>query len=692
MAQHNYSITFVSLRSSTTYSLEITGGSGAFIQLKGGAQPFSTHEDDDEDQFAPIRTQSGTIRIVDDGKDANGTDLGTDWWKDLAPVNDTERPVTLRANGVIHWQGYMQAQNFGGTLYGNPQEREFPVQCCLSVLAATQVSTTQSQLNNLAFLLKYIFDSVPSHSFSTYYFQGGADAREWLLKRFDWHNFLTDGQDEDLEPKYNLFEVLEDVCRFWGWTARTWRSVVYFTCADDAMETRFLELTQYGLNLMANGTASGDTVDTYISDTISGDVFASVSNDDFKQRGPNKATVKSDVNDEDTLIEFAPPSVEKKMDESGYSWVAGEEAGTGYFTTTPIYSFSTNQMWGNANALGGFCRRQIFEDPNSDKPSKEDMMIARQGYTFGSVINKIGTKKSINFTGGSLKLSGDLFVGAKRWQGSNDKDWLYLQIGIGPDEENAKWFQITVQDTPNPVKTITHSWVSTPQDLISVVSGGNFNGIGIDYYDYGRLHRAPLNLDAIPCDAADGLYGCVFIRITGMKYGYGAHTMESFEVGNLKLAFTRDQVFFPTSTDQPRPRTMSEERVTSQKYMAMNNNQTHEEWNADCIFASDNNMKYGYGLLINTDGTFMKKAQYNGVANAEYPEQHLANRVASYWSVSRRRMGVELRANTRTTNGTLMSSITPRHLLTIDGTKMHPVAISREWRDDVVILSMLEMP
>jgi hypothetical protein len=80
----------VSLRSSTTYTLEITGGSGAFIHLKGGAQPFSTHEDDDEDQFAPIRTQSGTIRIVDDGKDANGTDLGTDWWKDLAPVNDTE--------------------------------------------------------------------------------------------------------------------------------------------------------------------------------------------------------------------------------------------------------------------------------------------------------------------------------------------------------------------------------------------------------------------------------------------------------------------------------------------------------------------------------------------------------------------------------------------------------------------------
>lgn len=689
MAQHNYSITFVSLRSSTTYTLEITGGSGAFIPLKGGAQPFSTHEDDDEDQFAPIRTQSGTIRIVDDGKDANGTDLGTDWWKDLAPVNDTERPVTLRANGAIHWQGYMQAQNFGGTLYGNPQEREFPVQCCLSVLAATQVSTTQPQLNNLAFLLKYIFDSVPSHSFSTYYFQGGADAREWLLKRFDWHNFLTEGQDEDLEPKYNLFEVLEDVCRFWGWTARTHRQNIYFTCADDAMEIRFLELTQAWLNLLANGTAADDTVDTYISDTISGDVFASASNDDFKQRGPNKATVKADVNDEDTLIEFAPPSVEKKMDESGYSWVAGEEAGTGYFTTTPIYSFSTNQMWGNANALGGFCRRQIFEDPKSDKPSKEDMMIARQGYTFGSPIVTIATKKAINFTGGSLKLSGDLFIGAKRWTWNDGNDFLFIQVGIGATYESAKWFNVYFDGS-----SISHAWASTPPSrLISVVSGGTFAGIGGVYFQsVGPLVTPkPIVFDAIPCDAND-LYGCVFINITGMQHDMTTYT-ESFEVGNLKLTFTRDQVFFPSSVTQPRPRVMSEERETSQKYMATNNNQTHEEWNADCIFASDNNMKYGYGLLINTDGTFMKKAQYNGVDNAEYPEQHLANRVASYWSVSRRRMGVELRANARTvTYQTLMSSITPRHLLTVNGTKMHPVAISREWRDDVVILSMLEMP
>jgi hypothetical protein len=31
-------------------------------------------------------------------------------------------------------------------------------------------------------------------------------------------------------------------------------------------------------------------------------------------------------------------------------------------------------------------------------------------------------------------------------------------------------------------------------------------------------------------------------------------------------------------------------------------------------------------------------------------------------------------------------------MLIINDTKMHPVAISREWRDDVVRMTLLEMP
>ena len=114
MANNNYSITFKSLRAGTTYVVNIGGGTGTAIPLKGGAQPFFTQEDESEDMYTPIRTQSGYIRIVDDGLDANGDAFD---WKDLIPATDTARPVTLTAGGSTLWQGFMQAQDFGSQLY-----------------------------------------------------------------------------------------------------------------------------------------------------------------------------------------------------------------------------------------------------------------------------------------------------------------------------------------------------------------------------------------------------------------------------------------------------------------------------------------------------------------------------------------------------------------------------------------------
>ena len=66
-----YSISFKSLRAGTVYTVNIGSGIGD-VALKGAAQPFVTQEDDDEDMFTPIRTQSGYLRIVDDGKAADG--------------------------------------------------------------------------------------------------------------------------------------------------------------------------------------------------------------------------------------------------------------------------------------------------------------------------------------------------------------------------------------------------------------------------------------------------------------------------------------------------------------------------------------------------------------------------------------------------------------------------------------------
>ena len=182
-----WQIPFKSLRSGETYTVNIHDANytGTPVTLKGGADPFSTQEDDDDDLFTPIRTQSGYIRIVDDGFAADGSTPYN--WKDLLPLTDTDRPVTLTVEGsnTPVWQGFMQAQNFGGVLYGNPQEREYPVQCALAVTECNDIDVTNHELRNFAYLLNEIISGIPVISITQIVVQGGSDARQWLLKLVD---------------------------------------------------------------------------------------------------------------------------------------------------------------------------------------------------------------------------------------------------------------------------------------------------------------------------------------------------------------------------------------------------------------------------------------------------------------------------------------------------------------------------
>ena len=97
MAIH-WKIPFKSLRTGTVYMVNVYDAnfSGTAVTLKGGADPFTTDENDDDDVFTPARTQSGYLRIVDDGRDANGNVLSAANSVDaLLPSTDTDRPVTL---------------------------------------------------------------------------------------------------------------------------------------------------------------------------------------------------------------------------------------------------------------------------------------------------------------------------------------------------------------------------------------------------------------------------------------------------------------------------------------------------------------------------------------------------------------------------------------------------------------------
>jgi hypothetical protein len=679
-----WQVKFKSLRAGTDYTVNIYDQTytGSPIRLKGGAQPFVTEEDSDDDPFTPIRIQTGHLRIVDDGYAADGVTPFD--WKQFLPSSDRDRPVTLTTGTSVVWQGFLQAQDFSGELYGNPQERDFPIHCGISVLSGIQPVPGDMGARNFAHILTLVIAAMETGSgsvlnYDTIYVQGSSDAQQWLLKRVDWMNFFDEGDGVDeFTPQYSLYEILEDMCRFWGWTCRIHRKAIYLTRPGDPNEQKWLRLNRSQLNAIAAGSVAGATNVSQLSATINGDVFASVDNEDIMVRGYSQATVKSECNEQTTIVEFAPEVIRKVMDAGGYTWVAGEEPQTGYFTTPTIRNVESTSLKGTSNAYGGFCRRQIFGSPEDMKATECDMFVFKAGYGFYQNIVQIQTKHKMPLGDGSLKLSGDIYNGwHKAVQHVEGDDFVVCRIGIGVTYDTAKWFYLYHSDTK-----IYWGWgngaAQSRYYVPLVIKQGKISGVGLRDINY--LIPSDQVSEYIPVFA--NMYGCVFIDFLGF-FTNESHPVESFEIANFKIEYSRDQVFLPGDTAIDRPRVMNKpNRQSSAEYTAFNANSAGDNWNSDNILASDNNMKYGYGIIINPDNSYMEKAIYNG--KEEHPEQHQADRVAQFWNSPKRKIIPQVRNN-------LIATITPNTDVTIDNTVCHPIATSTEWRDDIDTITLIQV-
>ena len=697
----NYSIVFTSLRGYPTnprvYTLHIGGGSGNEVQLKGGASPFSTDENADEDMFAPIRTQSGYFRIVDDGKDVNGTTIdataGDDWWRDLLPQTNTERPVTLtyQSGGqtVVAWQGYMQSQNFSGTIYGGVQEREFPVQCGLASLEGASIPTDVYELKNFAWVIATLLGLVENSStiggvervkFESFSFQGGSSAKAWLLTRLDWQNFMHTVEGSTV-PRYDAQQVLDDICKFWGWTCRTQGRQVIFTCMDDSsVNGSWITFTKAQMLSLTAGT-SGTTSSTGTV-SLSGDIFASMNNDETLVRGIKRAVVKVDVNAESAMLKFAPKDLQTAMG-TPTEWVGSGEDLIGYFKSPIKYILNGITMYATCihgtYDTNGFERRIIYPSKETEDGQSVDVMLIRQDYSqvgnVGNAIVQLYTKQPVAYGGGSLKIKGTLYNGAEQLSITDKGAGIRVRLGIGMSRASAQWFYLYTQDD-NPLVPVSSGWNSTSSnEFLLSVTGGTINGIKLT--QIYTLTTREWSYPAIPV-AAD-LYGYLYLDILGSKeFSY------PYEIANLEIDFTREQTTLPAYASQVRERTIKEELTTTKEYAAENTNTVEEKWNADCIFATDNGLDYGHGLIIGTNGGFVETVNYG--SSAEHPEQHLASRVASFGRKARRALRMELRNNEGN-----VDSVAGNAKVSFGGATYFPLAIGSEWRDDVKRVLMIAL-
>ena len=691
MAIH-WKIPFKSLRAGDDYVVNIYDDSytGTAVVLKGGAAPFETQEDDDEDQFTPVRLQSGYLRIVDDGKDANGNTLSAaDSWKALAPQHDFARPVTLTKGNVVMWQGYMQAQNFGSKLYGDPQEREFPVQCILTVMGAKDVDSAETNVHNFAYLINRVFAAIGITTSSVpvgidyFYFQGGGWAKVLLRKLVDWQNFVSDDDNGSISSRFDMLTVLEDVCRFWGWTVRTSGRSVYFTCADDATDAPgLLRLTLAQLqSIGSNPSTDVGTLMDYADVELDGEIFASTTNDDLMMRGASTAVVTADPgNADENLFEAFPEYIEKQMLEGGwqqriynYNGWQGVNGNSGEWKQEEAYAKYTVDKTSLVTPFFKItCLRDASLNLAQFSQNESDIrygtnisylpVIRLQQVANNQPYVQMETVFHHVFDGDFI-IKGDVYKSGYCYKTDSQtmNHTIKMKFGIGKTRGTAQWYQGN-----------GYGWSSTETIFEAHV---NFND-GV--WRFGDGVYDTINV----VSSSTGKTGKVFIDLYG---GGGEHDwlpdgVESdwiyLDIAGLELKYNRFGLDLLKNTT----RAKLDDR---KEYKASNNNMSRQKWNADTVYASGN-LDFGFGLVFDPD-TQRPIYGISYPSGTEAPEQHLADRVAGYWSVSRRMLNTELRTDE-------VGSITPGQMITIDDTVCHPIAIGHQWRDDITKVSLLEMP
>jgi len=295
-----YTLTFVSLRANRTYNLLINGGGTA---VDGAATTFETQEENGTDMFMPVRTQSGSFRFIGSGT------TGRNAWLGMIPTDALSVPVKLThsesGSTVIDWQGYVTPQVFQNDYpYNGTSEHEMQVQCPLSVLGTIDIDTDINShpvvtVGNL--IHTYIFSNLTGTTVTSYYFQGTLTVNTMRLNtKLMWGNFLDTDSQGATKAKYTCKQLLEEVCKFFGWTCRICGTSVYFTMPVD---------NTAGFSYFTPAQMSNPAQGSYVNRnnlkmTLTNAMFTDTDNNEQIVPGIGNVTVRSDINELDNLIEI----------------------------------------------------------------------------------------------------------------------------------------------------------------------------------------------------------------------------------------------------------------------------------------------------------------------------------------------------------------------------------------------------
>jgi hypothetical protein len=686
-----YQIPFKSFNG-TNYVLKIDGGGDV---IDGAAQVFVTNEDDDTDFFLPVRTQSGTFRYLGEG--ANDRNM----WLNMIPQDALDIPVKLIiGTNSIMWQGYIQPEVYQNDYPANGGliEHEFSVQCPLAVLDTMDISTANLDTTPIVtigqLLQNYIFNRLTGTTINDYYFQGTLAATSARLNLKVMRQNFIETNTNGVSAKYTLKEVLEEVCKLFGYTCRMHGTSVYFTMPvtktghSEVGFTRYTDLTStVGASYSARGTF-----------TINDTKFCDNNNVEQVLPGIGTVTVKSDINELDNLIEIPYEEIYNKYntgqsdiiirsvdyyERNVYNLIRQPDANNTTLTyendtvTMECYMANKPGTTQDAGKAKKFCRLFVYDD--DDVGNVGGTVPESKGhYNWRKCIELF---HSYEYTGSNTTT---MFKITSKQAFVVNNGMLYIDFNC---HHVSAWLtEVPFANRPKATARLKignkywngSTWTTTASNFNLPF---NSEGAQTNRSSYGGIN-AP-QYDGLGIPVTDTLQGIIEFSILDVPaYNTGAFTNQNINgflpLMDFKIGFVRG--------------TIEEKDHRGNEYVEKGG-RFKQSYNVDLIFACDvtygpqnyqRHMPAGKGYILNNSDEMPASTIPSIDGNNVIAEQELAQIIAQYGMTTHRLVAVNLWNNNA-------SKIVPTLMSTGMETGMFPIAISHDWREDIVTVTMVKL-
>jgi len=246
----------------TTYAINIyeQNYNGTKVQLTGADEPFTTQENDNEDIFTSIRSQTGYLRVIDE----DGTLL-----EQLIPANNIQRLVRVMSgtwannaftpdigNGATKWAGFLQAEGYTQEITGK-NIVEIPVANGLVTLGSLFLPTSDlTKTKTFGQIIIDAFTQIDSYTNGNIVLISSLnDPNDLLLAQIDLRTFFTvsDNVDGVTVHSASYADVLDAMLTLFGLTARMEGNTFYMANYDKRQTLHAYQYTAVQLYTLVGG-------------------------------------------------------------------------------------------------------------------------------------------------------------------------------------------------------------------------------------------------------------------------------------------------------------------------------------------------------------------------------------------------------------------------------------------------------